>query len=221
MGALVRIQLFSYIKVKFVRRRINNYNRYFDLNRYNYNESYIIKNNINNIVEKKKDRKEGINGIITKNKIKYTYLTNVLNCNRSSIINSKNVYDLDLNFKRSRFFPQLSFKKVVLLNTSLGVVVKYTNNKKNYIKTKAAHLICITYMTRLLINIGIKNVDINVRRTPNYLVDMINKLLNNEPNKIYYTNPFDKKIKSTSVECKLKINNILFHYSKYFGKLKV
>ena len=76
-------------------------------------------------------------------------------------------------------------------------------------------------MTRLLINIGIKNVDINVRRTPNYLVDMINKLLNNEPNKIYYTNPFDKKIKSTSVECKLKINNILFHYSKYFGKLKV
>merc|ERR1711934_1045074 len=207
MGALVRIQLFSYIKVKFVRRRINNYNRYFDLNRYNYNESYIIKNNINNIVEK--------------NKIKYTYLINVLNCSRSSIINSKNVYDLDLNFKRSRFFPQLSFKKVVLLNTSLGVVVKYTNNKKNYIKTKAAHLICITYMTRLLINIGIKNVDINVRRTPNYLVDMINKLLNNEPNKIYYTNPFDKKIKSTSVECKLKINNILFHYSKYFGKLKV
>ncbi len=127
------------------------------------------------------------------------------------------VYQLNFNYKRNRFFPSVCYNKISILNSSLGIISKYFDTKKSFLKSKSSYILSILYIKRLLLSIPIYKLNLNVVRIPIYLKDMVNRLLSKD--KVYLENPFIKN-QYVTYNKSLQISFIYFIGNKPFGKLK-
>jgi len=143
---------------------------------------------------------------------------------RKAILNSVdlvndffNSFALNLNFKRNRFFPflHMNFYKVVILNNSLGVISNYFSIKKSFLKSKNSYMLSAVYLRRILIYTGINNYHLNVVRTPKFLKEIMNLIL--EGSDILYKHPF----KSTHVNESLVKTSMNFTYINFIKSKSV
>lgn len=103
-------------------------------------------------------------------------------------------YILNLNFKKNRFFPQLkdTFFKKTVFNNSLGIISKYFSLRKSYLRGKSSYLLTAAYLRRLLLNINILKLRLEITKVPKYLKDIIRVLLTSA--NVFYRNPFNNNI---------------------------
>ena len=105
-----------------------------------------------------------------------------------------NEYNIYLNFKRNRFFPYFDsyvFKKV-LFNNSLGIFSKRFSTKKSFLKSKNSYIMSMTCIRRILIYINLKRLNLNIRKTPKYLKELLTTLMTNS--NVIYRHPFHKEM---------------------------
>merc|ERR1711934_514060 len=173
-------------------------NKYHIYNRYNSNKIDSYRNNLknysNSMYNLYKYNCKNINRVINHKLIISKLLNTIIYLNRIQLESNKNVvptvYQLNFNYKRNRFFPSVCYNKISILNSSLGIISKYFDTKKSFLKSKSSYILSILYIKRLLLSIPIYKLNLNVVRIPIYLKDMVNRLLSKD--KVYLENPFIK-----------------------------
>jgi hypothetical protein len=96
-------------------------------------------------------------------------------------------------------FPELKVRNTTIFNSSLGIVCKYFNSKKKFLKSKSSYMMSAKYTEKILRSIPISVVDLIIKRKAVYLKDILNSIMSN----------------------KLKINNVYFYNLKNYGNVKV
>ena len=140
----------------------------------------------------------------------------------SSMESSIDAYTLNLNFKKNRFFPQLkdTFFKKTIFNNSLGIISKYFSLRKSFLRSKSSYLLTATYLRRLLVNINILKLRLEITKVPKYLKDIFRVLLASA--NVFYKNPLNN---SHIVNEKVSPINFSFPYvfftnNKSWGVIK-
>ena len=109
-------------------------------------------------------------------------------------------YILNLNFKRSRFFPSFQenmHSKTVIFNSSLGITSRYFSKKKSYLRSKASYILSSSYVSKILNNINIRSLVLKIVNIPKFINNILKILI-----------PSNSK--------SLKIDYIIFSSSKAF-----
>ena len=208
------INLNKYIYIKKSNNSYNdNYNIVKNIYLYKYNNIIIKckKSNSNllyNIINKKKVINIYIN-ILLQKKLDFNYIINANIKYKNS--NNKNIYNLYLNFKKNRFFPYfyMNILKKTIFNNSLGIISKYFSIKKSFLKSKNSYIMSSSYLRRLLIYISPKRLNLNIRKTPKYLKDILTIITTNT--NVLYQHPFH----NTIINEKEKDISIYFEYINF------
>ena len=131
-------------------------------------------------------------------------------------------YVLNLNFKKNRFFPQLkdTFFKKTVFNNSLGIISKYFSLRKSYLRGKSSYLLTAAYLRRLLLNINILKLRLEITKVPKYLKDIIRVLLTSA--NVFYKNPFNNSIivNERATPTSFIFSYVFFTNNKSWGVIK-
>ena len=133
-----------------------------------------------------------------------------------------NQYLLSLNFKRLRFFPNFRTTYGVTFGSlSLGLLNKFFQKGKFFLKSKLVYLAVANFFRKLLIFSGITNFFLHVNRTPKYFLEILSTLL--EPVVNLYNNPFNttKITNEQSWNPQFQFHSVIFTNTKAYGKVKV
>lgn len=137
--------------------------------------------------------------------------------------NNKNTFNLDLKFKRNRFFPQLRlgwFDCKTIFNLSLGILARKFSTKKKFINSKSSYILSASYLRRFLVTISNIKIILKIVGLPIYLVEIIKTLLN-QSNALYKDPYNNRKLINEKINNKtLNIEGLHFVRNKNFGKLK-
>ena len=122
----------------------------------------------------------------------------------------KNMFYLNLNFKRLRFFPFLKkeHKNKVFFNTSLGMLSKFFSNAKSSLRQKTSYLLSASFLRKLILYSNIKFLTLKIKGIPLFLKDVISSILN--PARKLYFHPF--RSPHQLIEEESLTNNFTFHY---------
>ena len=133
-----------------------------------------------------------------------------------------NQYLLSLNFKRLRFFPNLrTVKGQIFGSLSLGLLNKFFQKGKFFLKSKLVYLAVANFFRKLLIFSGLSAFFLHINRTPKYFLEILNTIL--EPVVSFYNNPFNttKIINEQAWNPKFQFHSVIFTNTKAYGKVKV
>ena len=137
------------------------------------------------------------------------------------ITQSFNIYHMFLNFKKNRFFPYF-YKgkgKDTIFNNSLGILSKKFSHKKSFLKSKNAYLFSSSYIRRMLIYISTTKLNLNIRKTPKYLKEIL-RVLTSDSN-VIYNHPFHKSVVNEKEKSlTIKFLYINFTNNKSLGPVK-
>ena len=177
--------LIMYLKSKYKK------NRFINLDKLTI---YKVKNNIidmYNIRWKNCNVFNTINSILKSNINKLVYNLYIKNAN---LYIDNNIFFLDLNFKKFKFFPQIKEIKnnKTILNNSLGIISKYFSKKKNYLRSKSSFLLSASYIRKMLIYTSITKLRLNIFRIPIYIKDIM-RVITSKSNSLY-KHPFTKAL---------------------------
>ena len=140
----------------------------------------------------------------------------------TSVNKSLSSFNLDLNFLRNRFFPQLlsTVKKSTIFNCSLGVTSSYFSKKKSFLRSKAAYALLSVYIRRLLVYTGVNSLMLRVIGLPLHL-NFITRLILLNSN-VLYRNPFKTKfiVNEKDNPISIKFSYVIFINNKFFGLQK-
>ncbi len=189
-----------YIKLKYKKNKFINLDKYLIFINNNICIDYKSKIYINNI-----------KSIL--NKVNYSItIYNIYN-NNNYLYYLKNIYFLDLNFKKLKFFPQVKEvnEKKTILNNSLGIISKYFSNKKNYLRSKSSFILSASYIRKMLIYTNIFSLRLNISRIPIYIKDIL-RIIMSKSNTLY-KHPFNK----TLVNEKILKSEIQFWYISFIN----
>ena len=143
----------------------------------------------------------------------------ILNKNRSKYHGAQKT--LTLNYKRSRFFPNLrTLSGRSYLFLSLGLFIKFFTKNKSFLKSKAMYLLLAGFLRKVLLFASFRYLTLIVSKVPAFLKEILDTI--NAPVTSLYQNPFTE---STTDE-KTLINNfrfslIMFFNNKSFGQMKM
>ena len=101
---------------------------------------------------------------------------------------------LVLNFKRLRFFPLIKsgINGETFANTSLGILSKFTNKGKSFIRKKPSFLLVSSFIRRMLLFTQLPHIHLYINRTPLYFQEVFSSIFT--PSKSIYRHPFLPKI---------------------------
>ncbi len=166
--------------------------------------------------------------------VKQSYLRNSLNShvfllnkplNHLALRKNTNVHyntqkTLALNFKRRRFFPTIrTLKGENYIFLSLGMLSKFFNKNKSFLKTKTMYLLLMSFFRKILLFSSLTSLILTISKTPVYLKEMLTTL--NSPVTKIYKHPFDDiDINEKVLINPFKFSFILFFNNKPFGQLK-
>ena len=208
------INLNKYIYIKKNKNKSINYNIIKSIYLYKFKNIITKYKKINllyNIINKKKIINIYIN-ILLQKKIDFSY---IINANmKYKNLNNKNIYNLYLNFKKNRFFPYfyMNILKKTIFNNSLGIISKYFSIKKSFLKSKNSYIMSSSYLRRLLIYISPKRLNLNIKKTPKYLKDILTIITTNT--NVLYQHPF---YNNTVINEKEKDIFIYFEYINFIN----
>lgn len=94
-----------------------------------------------------------------------------------------------------------------MFNNSLGIISKYFSLRKSYLRGKSSYLLSATYLRRLLVNINIRKLRLEITKVPKYLKDILRVLLASA--NVFYKNPFNTNI---IINEKVTRTNFIFPY---------
>ena len=137
------------------------------------------------------------------------------------ITQSFNIYHMFLNFKKNRFFPYFykGKNKDTIFNNSLGILSKKFSHKKSFLKSKNAYLFSSSYIRRMLIYISTTKLNLNIRKTPKYLKEIL-RVLTSDSN-VIYNHPFHKSVVNEKEKpLTIKFLYINFTNNKSLGPVK-
>ena len=120
----------------------------------------------------------------------------------SHFFNNKKI--LMLNYKRSRFFPNIQDMNKTYLSLSLGMFSKFFNKGKSFIKNKSNFLVIAGFLRKVLTYTSIKNLILIVKRNPLFLQEILSNI--NQPVISNYKHPFNDNL----------VDEILFNKPFYF-----
>ena len=149
--------------------------------------------------------------------LNYWYLLLLVNKNGTN--SNKNIFKLDLNFSRNRFFPQLRTgwsKSQTIFNLSLGILARKFSSKKKITSSKSSYILAASYLRRFLVSIPHIKIHIGIIGLPVYLVEILKTILN-QTNALY-KDPYDssKIINEKANNVSLEVNYIKFIRNKSF-----
>jgi len=136
----------------------------------------------------------------------------------SNILNSHN---LDFNFKKQRFFPQLEnfFLKKTVFNASLGIISKFFSKSKKFLRSKNSYIFLATYFRRFLTYLNISNLYLFIRKIPKYLKDILRVLLSKA--NVLYKNPFKHEVINEKKKSVIfNLSYIYFYNNKPHGVIR-
>jgi hypothetical protein len=124
-------------------------------------------------------------------------------------------YKIFFNFKSGRFFVSILNSKGRLYSSlSVGLFLKFFENKKSLKKKKILKLLLAKYVRKLLIISNIRNIYLYIRKTPTHLYEICNLLTSPLPK------PFFNPIKGHPVnESIISHHNLNIRYI-FFTKIK-
>ena len=97
---------------------------------------------------------------------------------------------LVLNYKRLRFFPLIrSFNGDTMFSTSLGIMSKFLNKGKSFLKKKAVYLLVFSLLRKVLLYSSVNNLILIINRVPKYFQEFMSII--HSPAVSVYANPFD------------------------------
>jgi hypothetical protein len=136
-------------------------------------------------------------------------------------INPVHQYILFLNFKRLRFFPSLrTLQNEIFTSLSLGLLAKYFNKGKFFIKSKIVYLVTALFLRKILLFANFKKLNLVINRKPKYFHEILNTL--SESSISTYKNPFDSSWVNESASPRAFVfPYILFTNNKSYGATKV
>jgi len=113
-----------------------------------------------------------------------------INTERTNVKNKKlNYNQLVLNYRRMRFYPVVRDRKnSTLFNCSLGIVSKFLNKGKSFVKKKIVYLIVFSLIRKVLLFSKLDDMILVINRTPKYLQEFMSTLYT--PAISIYNNPF-------------------------------
>ena len=128
---------------------------------------------------------------------------------------------LAFNFKRNRFFPTLrTIKGESYVFLSLGMLAKFFQKNKSFLKTKTMYLLLVSFLRKILLFSSFKALILTISRVPVFLKEILNTL--NDPVTNLYKNPFnDKLVSEKTIINPFKFSLIMFINNKPFGKIKL
>ena len=139
------------------------------------------------------------------------------------IYNNNSIYEIALNFKRNRFFPYFRMKtpKYCIFNLSLGILSKNFSLRKSFLRSKSSYLMSSSYIRRMLIYIKPTRLNLNIRRSPKYLKDILSVMMGKS--NVLYKHPFKDKLVNekefTAVDA-ISFEYINFISNKALGPIK-
>jgi hypothetical protein len=157
-------------------------------------------------------------------------LVNTLIISSSGVVNSRNNIDnqrreqsLELNFKNRRFFPQLAGIKEgnTIFNNSLGIISRYFNSSKSFLRSKKSFMLTASYVRRLIIHLLLTEIRLVIKRTPLHLKNILRVLF--LASNSLYRDPFGGNKVFSEVGMSTifpKINYLYFVNSKPHGVVK-
>lgn len=168
--------------------------------------------------------------VLKNEKLSYYKNSFLFNTNKSLnyISLKKNQYNfrntqktLALNFKRQRFFPTIrTLKGESYSFLSLGMLSKFFQKNKSFLKTKTMYLLLMSFFRKILLFSSLKYLILTISKTPLYLKEILNTL--NNPVTKFYKNPFDEKEVNEKVMLNpFKFSFIIFINNKPFIPLKL
>merc|ERR1712146_663293 len=79
-----------------------------------------------------------------------------------------------------------------VFNNSLGIISKYFSERKSYLRGKSSYLLSAAYLRRLLINLGLTKLKLEISKIPKYLKEIIRVITTNT--NVLYNSPFSKNL---------------------------
>lgn len=139
------------------------------------------------------------------------------------IYNNNRVYEIALNFKRNRFFPyfRMQTAKSCIFNLSLGILSKNFSLRKSFLRSKSSYLMSSSYIRRMLIYIKPTRLNLNIRRTPKYLKDILSVMM--EKSNVLYKHPLKNELvneKEFTTTDAVSFEYINFISNKALGPIK-
>ena len=130
-------------------------------------------------------------------------------------------YILFLNFKRLRFFPSIrTLQNEIFTSLSLGLLAKYFDKGKFFIKSKIVYLVTALFLRKILLFANFKKFILIINRKPKYFHEILNAL--NEQSIATYQHPFSSSGVNESMSPKTFVfPYVLFTNNKPYGYTKV
>tara|TARA_B100000787_G_C16141583_1_gene272262 strand:- start:433 stop:999 length:567 start_codon:yes stop_codon:yes gene_type:complete len=163
---------------------------------------------------------KSLNLIFIKNK-NLAFVSKILHFKKFNLYFSR-LTTLFLNFKRKKFFPGIYGKlNKTYTQLSLGMLFKYSQKGKAFLKSKAAYILLTSFLRKILLYSSVNKLNFNIRRTPKYLKDILSTIFT--PGNAPYVHPlesnnriiFENKLNNT-----LNVYNLIFLKNKSYCKMK-
>lgn len=131
---------------------------------------------------------------------------------------------LNLNFRRSKFFPSIRSRQKhhVFVTTSLGLFWKYFFKPKCFKRNKALYLVTASFLRKILLFCSFVHLYLYINRTPRYFNEILNKIT--EPSVSIYPHPFSEKkteVIEGDIGAPFSFSTLMFFNAKNYGWTKM
>ena len=125
-----------------------------------------------------------------------------------------------LNFKRLRFFPVIrTTKNTVFASLSLGLLAKFFQKGKFFLKSKIVYLVTAIFLRKILLFSSFTNLILLVNKKPRYFNEILNSITTSGITT--YEHPFQNTtVNEVSRPTRFTFPYIVFTHNKPYGKIK-
>ena len=142
--------------------------------------------------------------------------------NQFDLSRKDSYYNIYFNFRSNRFFISvLNSKGRLYTSLSVGLFLKFFQNKKSLKKNKLFKLLLSKYLRKLLIISNIKNIYLYIKKTPTHIYEICNLLTSPLPKPFFNPLKGISIIESSEKHYNLNIRYIFFTKTKSFTNMKV
>jgi len=142
--------------------------------------------------------------------------------NQFNVSKKQYYYKLYFNFRHNRFFISiLNSKGRLYTSLSVGLFLKFFQNKKSLKKNKLFKLLLTKYLRKLLIITNIKNVYLYIKKTPTHIYEICNLLISPLPKPFFNPLKGVNVVESENKHHNFNIMYMFFQKTKSFTSMKV